>query len=135
MYEPLRDIKHEAVDGIRGFVGQFATTTISILQAKPGEQVFVEAFEDIQKLDLNDDIVLTQIKDETGFFSVTRKPVCEMLERWACAFRKAPNTTFAFITTQTAGNMFNRSSAFAKWTGGSRDDSVFQEIISGLSQY
>lgn len=128
MEQPL-----EAINAIRGFVAQFIETTTGILRLGDGERLYVEAFEDIQAVDAEGLTKNTQVKDEIGEFSITRKPVCEMLERWVKAYREHPSpTSFAIVTTQSLGNLHDKSSSFADWIGGQRDDATFASIRDSL---
>lgn len=129
----LRDEEREAKAPVRGFVAQFIETTLSILRLEDDERLYVEAFEDIQAVDGEGLTKNTQIKDRTDEFSITRKLECEMLERWAKVYNQRPRSvSFEFVTTQSPGNLYDKSSSFADWIGGQHDSATFESIRKSL---
>ena len=132
---PPRLRSREATDESRGYVAGWAHAVDAVLSGNDDDEVYVEAFEDIVVVAASGEIGGIQVKDKAGSFSVTQEEPCRMLERWAAVVETRPGSWLRFASTQTAGNLHDRSDSFRRWVAGDQTDSVLDELRQSLQTF
>lgn len=125
----------EATNESRGYVAGWAQALDSIFCVGDNDEVYVEAFEDVVVVAASGEIGGIQVKDKAGSFSITQEESCVMLERWAALVEGRPRSWFRFASTQTAGNLHDRSDSFRRWVSGDQTKAVLDELRQSVQKF